>query len=115
MAVKGENGMKKKFYQKWWFWLIIALPVIGAVGNAMDESKTPAESAQPLVCAHSCSNAHSCSDAHSITNTRAHSVAHACSHPSADALAVPGSVGKRLRAGSDRRDFIRRRHGRSIR
>ena len=34
MAVKGENGMKKKFYQKWWFWLIIALLVIGAVGNA---------------------------------------------------------------------------------
>lgn len=49
MAVKGENGMKKKFYQKWWFWLIIALLVIGAVGNAMDESKNPAESAQPLV------------------------------------------------------------------
>ena len=90
--------MKKKFYQKWWFWLIIALLVIGAVGNAMDESKN-----------------HPCSDAHSITNTRAHSVAHACSHPSADALAVPGSVGKRLRAGSDRRDFIGRRHGRRIR
>ena len=34
--------MKKKFYQKWWFWLIIALLVIGAVGNAMDETKSPA-------------------------------------------------------------------------
>lgn len=41
-----ETKAKKPIYKKWWFWVIIAVVVIGSIGNALDDPEdTSAESA----------------------------------------------------------------------
>lgn len=36
-----EQPNKKPFYKKWWFWLIVAFFVLGAIGSGMESSEEP--------------------------------------------------------------------------
>ena len=37
-----SNKIKKPFYKKWWFWLIIAILVIGFIGGQTSDTSEPA-------------------------------------------------------------------------
>ena len=36
-----EKKQKKPIFKRWWFWLIVALMVIGAVGSVTGGGKAP--------------------------------------------------------------------------
>ena len=43
--------MKKPFYKRWWFWLVVAFVVIGAIGSSMEKTQTSEPTATPEITA----------------------------------------------------------------
>ena len=43
--------MNKPFYKRWWFWLVVAFVVIGAIGSSMEKTQTPEPTATPEITA----------------------------------------------------------------
>lgn len=38
-----KTKVKKPFYKKWWFWVIVAFIIIGAIGSSGDETDTSSD------------------------------------------------------------------------